>query len=286
MRDEIRYDLMQIPNEKILRERLKKIKHFALDMDGTIYIDLHIFDWTIPFLSFLKSSKIGYTFLTNNPTKSLADYLKHLRQMGIFATKDELSTSVGATINYLRFNHPNVKKLFLLATESMISEFEQEGFISTSNSVEDKPDALIVSFDSSLKYDRLCRAAWWAKQGIFYIATNPDRVCPTNLPTVLVDCGSICASIEYATNKKPDFVVGKPNPQMIEALIQKHNLKRDEIAMVGDRIYTDIQMAKNANVLSILVLSGEACPEDVMKAPFKPDIVVKNLFSLVELIKN
>lgn len=266
-------------------EQLKNIKHFALDMDGTIYNGSTLFPFTNDFLNYLKANGIGYSFLTNNPSKSTTDYLKHLEKMGIPATKEEMYTSAVATINYIKNHHPAIKKLFILGTPSMVKEFEDAGFISTTDSADDKPDALVVGFDTSLVYPRLCRAAYWASQQLPYFATNPDWVCPTDQPNILVDCGSICACIEGATKRKPDVVIGKPDPQMLDGIIYKYNLKPNEIAMVGDRIYTDVQMAKNAGALGILVLSGEATSADVEQSTVKPDIVAKNLAEIQELLQ-
>ena len=274
---------MTIPSN--IKEQLKNIKHFALDMDGTIYNGSTLFPFTNIFLNYLKTNGIGYSFLTNNPSKSTADYLKHLEKMGIPVTEEEMYTSAVATINYIKNHHPAIKKLFILGTPSMVKEFEDAGFISTADSAEDKPDALVVGFDTSLIYTRLCRAAYWASQQLPYFATNPDWVCPTDQPNILVDCGSICTCIEAATSRKPDIVIGKPDPGMLDGIIQKYDLKPDEIAMVGDRIYTDVQMAKNAGALGVLVLSGEATALDVQQSTVKPDIVAKDLSELQELVQ-
>lgn len=267
-----------------IKEQLKNIKHFALDMDGTIYNGGTLFPFTNTFLNYLKENNINYSFLTNNPSKSTSDYLKHLEKMGIEATEEEMYTSAVATINYIKKNHPNFKRLFILGTPSMIKEFEAAGFISTDDNAEDRPDALVVGFDTSLVYSRLCRAAYWASQQLPYLATNPDWVCPTDQPNILVDCGSICTCIEAATKRKPDVVIGKPDPQMLDGIIYKYKLKPNEIAMVGDRIYTDVQMAINAGALGILVLSGEATNADVAASEVKPPIVAKDLAEIQQLL--
>ncbi len=267
-----------------MREELKHIKHFALDMDGTIYNGSTLFPFTNDFLNYLKNNGIGYSFLTNNPSKSTADYLKHLEKMGISATAEEMYTSAVATINYIKNHHPQIKRLFILGTPSMVKEFEEAGFVSTSDSADDRPDALVVGFDTSLIYSRLCRAAYWASQSLPYIATNPDWVCPTDQPNILVDCGAICACIEGATKRKPDVVIGKPDPQMLDGILKKYNLKSSEIAMVGDRLYTDVQMAINAGALGVLVLSGEATSIDVEQSTVKADIVARDLAELQEFI--
>lgn len=272
------------PVGKELSEKLKKIKHVALDMDGTIYNGSTLFPFTKGFLADLKAAGINYSFLTNNPSKNRADYLMHLQKMGIAAEPDEMYTSALATIAYLKREHPTVKRLFILGTPSMVAEFEEQGFISTADDASDIPDAVVVGFDTTLDYKRLCRAAWWVSRKLPYVATNPDWVCPTDQPIILVDCGAICACIEAATNRKPDAVIGKPDPQMLDGILDRFGLAADEIAMVGDRLYTDVKMANLAGALGVLVLSGEAQLADVQSSEVKADVIADHLGKFGELL--
>ncbi len=269
---------------KELAHRLGRLRHVALDMDGTIYMGSRLFPWTHKFLADLEAHGIGYSFLTNNPSKSVEDYLAALAQMGIECGRERIYTTTIATIAYLRTHHPSAHRLFLLGTPSMVRQFEEAGYESVADSPEERPDALVVAFDKTLTYERLCRAAWWAKEGVPYIATNPDRVCPTNEPTVLVDCGSICRCIEHATGRTPDITLGKPDARMLDGIKQRYGLEADEIAMCGDRIYTDIAMARNAGAFGVLVLSGESTEADVAAAGEKPDLVVPSLAEFGELL--
>ncbi len=275
--------------------KLSKIKHVALDMDGTIYLGSNIFPYTLDFLQRLTDAGITYSFLTNNPTRSVADYLKKLEKLGIIAEEKNMYTTSLATIDYIKANHPEAKRLFMLGTPSMQEQFILSGFEACEDSPEDRPDVLVVAFDSTLTYERLCRAAWWASQGVPYVATNPDRVCPTDLPTVLVDCGSLQKCIEHATGRKPDIVLGKPDPTMLDGIRQHMGLEPEEIAMVGDRIYTDTAMAHNAGAFGVLVLSGEttietalAVAEDARTNPapefFPPDLIVRDIAELGDLL--
>lgn len=278
-----RYRSVWSPAE--LRERLRRIRHVALDMDGTIYMGMSLFPCTQPFLAGLREAGIGYSFLTNNPSKSIADYLHKLEAMGIPARREEMYTTALATIDYIRAHHPAARRLFLLGTPSMISEFEAAGFVSAEDSADDRPDVIVAAFDMTLRYERLCRAAWWISQGVPYIATNPDRVCPTDQPTVLVDCGSICACLEHATGRRPDITLGKPDPNMLSGILTRNGLQPDQIAMVGDRIYTDVEMARNAGAVGVLVLSGETTLDAAEKAGHQPDIIAQNIGVLGEMLR-
>jgi len=268
-----------------MKNRLKAIRHVALDMDGTIYRGNTLFETTGPFLALLRELGLSYTFLTNNPSKSVTDYLDHLREIGVPATEDQLYTSTQATIEYLQDTYPKIKKIFALGTPSMCEQFSQAGFELMADTPHAEPDAVVVGFDSTLTYPGLCRAAWWITQGKPYFATNPDRVCPTDQPTVLVDCGSICAALEAATHIAPTAVLGKPDPAMIRGILHRHSLQPANLAMVGDRLYTDIAMARRAGAVGVLVLTGETTAAQAEKYSPPPDLVVASLAEFGALLR-
>ncbi len=278
----VRYQAVR--SEQELYKLLPGIKHVALDMDGTIYKGNTLFPFTVPALEALRELNIGYSFLTNNSSRSTAEYFVHLRGLGIPATMEQIYTSTRATIKYLQIHHPDVKKLFILGTPGMISEFEEAGFISTDDNAGDRPEAVVAGYDSTLVYSRLCRAAWWISQGLLYLATNPDRVCPTDKPVVLVDCGSICTCLEHATGRAPDVVTGKPDSRMLEGILATYNCFPDQVAVVGDRIYTDMKLAFNAKATGVLVLSGESDLGTVERSDLKPDVITEDISVFVKML--
>jgi len=261
----------------MIEARLKAIRHVALDMDGTIYRGGTLFETTGPFLLLLKEMGIGYTFLTNNPSKSVSDYLAHLGELGVDASKEQLYTSAQATIEFLRDERPGLKRLFVLGTPSMARQFTEAGFVLLPDSPEAEPDAVVVGFDLTLTYSRLCRAAWWISRGKPYFGTNPDRVCPTDEPTVLVDCGALIAALQTATGRAPELVFGKPDPSMIRGILHRHALKPSQLAMVGDRLYTDMDMAHRSGALGVLVLTGETTAAEAAAHKPAPDLVLSGL---------
>jgi HAD superfamily hydrolase (TIGR01450 family) len=273
-----------MPDDPLI-QRLCKIRHVALDMDGTIYTGKKLFPTTLPFLNLLKELGIPHTFLTNNPSKSVAEYLAHLDGMGIQATADQLYTSTQATIDFLRRHYPQVRRLFVLGTLGLFRELENAGFELTADDPNAPPDAVLAGFDTTLTYSRLCRAAWWIARGKFFFATNPDRVCPTDEPTVLVDCGSITAALEKATGRGPHAVPGKPDPAMLQGILSRRSLAPENLAMVGDRLYTDMEMAHRTGALGVLVLTGEATAAEAENHVPKPDLIVPTLAELAKLLE-
>lgn len=252
---------------------LSRIRHVVLDMDGTIYKGSRLFPCTPPFLERLRRLGIGYTFLTNNSSRSRVDYIEKLRRMGIDIESDQIYTSADCTIDYLRADLPAVRRLAILGTPSLCREFESAGFTPDWEA----PEAVVVGFDTTLDFERLCRAAWWIDQGLPFIATHPDLICPTDEPTVLVDCGAICAALSAATGGKTPVVLGKPSPSMLHLVGERHGLASGEMAMVGDRLYTDVAMAQRAGAVSVLVLTGEATREEALAMTPPPDLILEDV---------
>ena len=262
---------------------LSKLRHIAFDMDGTIYKGKKLFPYTLKAFDLLDSCGVSYTYLTNNSSLSAKDYIKKVNSFGLRGGAENLYTSSLATLAYIRKHHPEWRTVYLLGTESLKIEFREAGYKIVDDSEE--PDFVVVAFDTDLTFAPFCKSAWWIKQGKPYFATHPDKICPTDLPTVLVDCGAICDCIASATGRTPDKVFGKPDRSMIDGIMEQHGLKPDEIAMVGDRLYTDIEMACRAGVIGVLVLSGEATRSDLKASGLNPEIVVENILELAEKIK-
>jgi NagD protein len=258
---------------------LSLVRHVVLDMDGTLYKGAQLFAQSIPFLDTLQRLGIGHTFLTNNTSKSKTEYISKLRQMGIGAQPDAIYTPAESVFVYLRTHLPEVKRIAILGTPSLVQEFEEAGFTPTW----DSPEAVVVGFDTTLTFERLCRTAYWISHDMPFLATHPDLVCPTDEPTVLLDCGAICASLTAATGRNP-IVFGKPNPSILHELRDRLQFKSDEMLMVGDRIYTDMKMAREAGIPATLVLTGETRVEQISSLTLKPDFIVDDVGQLGELL--
>ncbi|MDR0869318.1 MAG: HAD-IIA family hydrolase [Planctomycetaceae bacterium] len=265
---------------------LKRIRHIAFDMDGTIYSGKTLFPWTKEAFEIIEKLGIGYTYLTNNSSRSVRDYLTKIRALGLTAAEENVFSSASATLAYINEHYPAVQRIFLLGTESLKDEFRRAGYRILDSASTEEAEMVIAAFDTSLNYEDLCKTAWLVKQGLPYLATHPDRICPTDQPTVLVDCGAVTACIEAATGRKPDKVPGKPDKAMLDGICAKHALKPEEIAMVGDRLYTDMEMARAAGAVGVLVLSGEATREDLERSGLKPEFVADNILTFAKMLEH
>ncbi len=253
-----------------LHEELRKIRHVVMDMDGTIYHGNKLFPTTLPFLERLKKLGIGFTFLTNNSSRSTDVYLEHLHRFGIHVPRECMLSSTGNTVDYLQRHHPGIRRLFLLGTDSFRAEMRASGF--TDCSMEEEPELVVTAFDTSLLYERLCKCAWWIKHGKPWIATHCDLECPTEKPTTLIDCGSVTACLEAVSGRKP-VVMGKPNRTMMETIFHRYSLMPEEVVMCGDRAYTDIQLAVNSGTFSAMIVSESQSKTGIPADSTPPGIV-------------
>jgi len=100
-----------------------------------------------------------------------------------------------------------------------------------------------------------------------------------------VDCGAVCAALEQAAGRRPDVVLGKPDPCMLRGIVHRHALAPEQLAMVGDRLYTDMAMARNAGALGVLVLTGETTKAAAARHSPPPDLVLSGLTELGERLQ-
>jgi HAD superfamily hydrolase (TIGR01457 family) len=260
---------------------LKDQKLFLFDMDGTLYLGDRLYSFTKELLATIKDKGKKYLFMTNNSSKSVADYVKKLAKLGIEATEEDFITSSQATAYYLKLHHKN-DRLYVCGTNSLKEELRKNGFVITEEL--DEVDCIVMGFDTELTFKKLedVSKLLLTRESIPYIATNPDYVCPTEYGSV-PDCGSVCDMIYNATKKRP-LVIGKPEALMPELAMQQHGFKKEETTVIGDRIYTDIKSGLKAGTNTILVLSGETTKEILDASEEKPHMVMQDASEMLPLI--
>ena len=264
-----------------MKELLSNIKLFLFDMDGTLYLGDILYDFTNELLSEIKKSGGRYMFMTNNSSKSVEAYIQKLDKLGIKAVKEDFITSSQATAFYLKKNHPTAT-LYVCGTKSLKDELIGEGFKITENV--DETECIVMGFDTELTFQKLHDVSFMlCTRDLPYIATNPDYVCPTEFGSV-PDCGSVCDMIYNATGKRP-VVIGKPEALMPQLAMERTGYGKQETAVIGDRIYTDIKSGINAGTVSVLVMSGETTQQILDESPDKPDIVLKDAGEIIPYLK-
>jgi len=260
-------------------EKLSTVRGFLLDMDGTFYLSDRLLEGALRFIDLLREQKKEFLFLTNNSSKHRRQYAEKISRLGLPIPEEFVLTSGEATALYLKSQHPGAN-LFVVGTPSLEEEFRQHGF----QLVEQEPDFLVLGFDTTLTYQKLWTLCDFVRTGIPYIATHPDFNCPTESGW-MPDVGAMIAFVKAATGREPDLVVGKPNRLIVDAASAKMNLPVDQLAMIGDRLYTDIALGQSSSILTVLVLSGETKVEDLTDSPFQPDYTFQNLAGVADWLE-
>lgn len=261
--------------EREIRERLSTVRCFVLDMDGTIYLGESLFPWTKDFLQAAERSGREICFFTNNSSKNTAAYRSKLHRMGIGVPGEKMLISNGVAADYMKLHHPGAR-VFVLGTPLLREELREMGL----DVVEDAPDAVLVGFDTTLEYGRLTKACDFIRAGLPAYGLNPDFNCPVENGGFIPDCGSIAKLIEASTGRVLSFF-GKPSPLTRAYIAKKTGFAESELAVVGDRLYTDIALADDSAMTSVLVLSGESKVSDIGTMPGKPDLIFENLGEII-----
>ena len=261
-------------NEK--PERLRRCRLFLLDMDGTLYLGDEVLPGAREFVSSLVRGGRRYIYLTNNSSRAAADYVERLRRLGFPCEARDVLTSGMAAARYLCERYPGAR-VCLVGTRALAREMESAGITLD----DERADVVLVGFDTELDYRKLERAVHFLRRGAPFIAANPDLVCPMPRGEALPDCGSICALLEKASGASPKYI-GKPERMLADLASELTGVPNSEICCVGDRLYTDIACAKNADAVSALVLSGETTPEMLQSSDIVPDYVFPGVRELGE----
>jgi len=252
---------------------LKSIRLFVLDMDGTFYLGNQLIEGSLEFLEKLKSTGRDFLFFTNNSSRDVSFYKKKLAGMGCFVEENQILTSGDVTIKYLTENYPGAS-VYLVGTSMLGETFRRAGI----RLVDDNPDIVVLGFDMTLTYEKIRKACTFIRNGSLFLATHQDINCPTE-DGFIPDCGSMCSMVEASTSIKPRFL-GKPLKETVDMIKLITGKSNEEIAFVGDRLYTDIAAAVNNGITGILVLTGETKLEDVEKSDIKPDFIFESLKAL------
>lgn len=261
--------------------KLKDKSVFLLDMDGTIYLGDKLIDGALEFLKKIKSVNKKYIFLTNNSSKNKLSYVEKLNNLGINASLDDIFTSGEATTIYLKNKLPN-GKVFLLGTKELEDEFINEGFEIVKERNKDV-DFVVLGFDTTLTYEKLWIACEYISEGVDYIATHPDFNCPLPEGKFMPDAGAMAAFIEASTEITPK-VIGKPNKEMVNALLEKYSVNFEDVVMVGDRLYTDIKMGEVSNISTVLVYSGETTRQMYKNSKIQADWEFDSVKDMINII--
>ena len=257
---------------------IQDVRCFLLDMDGTFYLGENLIPGSLDFIRRVEETGRDFLFLTNNSSHNADFYVQRLKRMGLNVGREKVLTSGEATAAVLLEEYPG-KRAFVLGNGFLLEEMREAGV----RVDQENPEIVVVGYDTTLDYKKMTAVCDLVRAGLPYIATHPDFNCPTETGFA-PDIGAIMAFIEASTGRRADLVVGKPHTGIVQAALRRTGLQVGQMAMVGDRLYTDVETGLKSGMLSILVMSGETTPEMLAAYPHKPDLVFDRLAEMIPLL--
>lgn len=254
---------------------------YVFDLDGTLYLGDHLLPGAAETVAAIRGHGAQVAFLTNKPLERPAAYAAKLTQLGIPAAPDEVVSSTDALTRYLLANARDAA-ILPIAEPLVVDLLHEAGLRTVGLDRPEDADVVVVSWDRTFDYAKLLAAFRAVRAGARIVATNPDPYCPSpdgDLP----DCAAMLAAIEASTGARAEAVVGKPSPHMSAALLDRLALPPTDTLLVGDRLLTDVRMAREAGMAAALVLTGATRRSALDGAAIQPDFVLDGVADIIPL---
>ena len=259
-------------------EELKNKTAFISDMDGVIYHGNNLLPGAAEFVRLLEERNLKYLFLTNSSERTPRELADKLFRLGVRVAPEHFYTSALATADFLSRQKPGCS-VFAIGEAGLTNALYEKGI--TMNDVD--PDYVVIGETRTYSFERLEKAVQLVLKGARLIGTNPDLTGPTERGIVPAT-GSLIAPIELSTGKKAYFI-GKPNPFMMRRAVKFLNAMSRETVIIGDRMDTDIIAGVEAEVDTVLVLSGVTQKEDIPRFAYTPKYTMTSLAELVDTLR-
>jgi len=256
---------------------LAKIRAFLLDLDGVVYRGNTPLPGAMEFVAELQARHVPFLFITNNSTRTPAQYVDKLSRMGLCVDEDRILTSALATAGYLADMAPRGTPIYVIGEAGLRQALREQGFVLTENHALAR--YVVVGHDTSLTWRKLAEATLAIRRGVPFIATNPDRTLPTEEGEV-PGTGAILAALEAASGVSP-LVIGKPETAIFQQALTRLGVRPEHVAVIGDRLETDILGGRRAGLRTIGLLSGVTTAEAFARANPAPDWVFEDLAALL-----
>jgi len=259
----------------MIRVPKRLFEAYIFDIDGTVCLGETLIPGAREAIGLLRDLGKHTIFLSNNTTRTRTAYARHLTELGIATSPDDVVNSSLVMIDYLNRFMPGAR-LLVIGEEALVADLESAGFTVADTGV----DAVIASFDRTFSYTKLQAAFDAIRGGARFFATNGDRYRPVRGGGE-PDAAAVIAAIEACTAQHCEEIVGKPSRRTLDYLCARLAQSASDCIVIGDRLETDIQMASNAAIASALVLTGATTPAMVKSSVIQPTYVLKTVADIV-----
>ena len=276
---------------------ISRKKAFVCDLDGTLFMGGDPIKPAVDFvIESTVSGRFSFFYLTNNPSKTPDEYIKKIAGAGIPVKPEQILTPLITLEAYIR--EKGYKSVYLIAGEKVkahMSERLADAGVAFEYDPE-RNELIALTYDKELSYAKLADAtALWNMRNVppspmcpvrtanrtpvDFVATHPDNCCPSERGPI-PDIGGMMKFLEITNGMKPSHVFGKPSPTLLKTVLDR--FAPEEIAVVGDRLYTDKAIADNSGVDFVCVLSGETSKEDLERYEGTPPAITVDTFNLID----
>ena len=252
---------------------------FLIDLDGVVYVGNTLVPGADDAIGRLRSRGKSVLFLTNDPRSSRDDYAAKLRGLGIDANPSEILTSGAATAQWVAREEGGAGRSgYVIGSPALEREMESAGLRLVTGDAGRAADVVVVGGHDRFDYEELRIAAQALRRGAAFYATGRDATFP--MPDgPWPATGAILAAVETAAGRRA-HVVGKPEPEMF-AVAREIVGQTARLAVVGDRLDSDILGGRRAGLATVLVLTGSTTEAEAEAASPAPDFVIADLTGLV-----
>jgi NagD protein len=253
----------------------KPIACWLTDMDGVLVHEGRLIPGADAFIARLAETGTPFLVLTNTSIYTPRDLRFRLLHTGIDVPVESIWTSALATATFLDDQRPE-GSAYVVGEAGLTTALHEIGYVLT----ESEPDYVVLGETRTYSFEAVTTAIRLIRAGARFVATNPDPTGPSS-EGVLPATGSVAALMSRATGVEP-YYVGKPNPLMMRAALNRLSAHSETTVMVGDRMDTDVIAGLEAGLRTVLVLTGITGADEVERFPYRPSRVVSSIADLVD----
>ncbi len=255
---------------------LKDKKGFICDMDGVIYYENQLLPGVKKFVEWLYQENKKFLFLTNSSERSPKELQLKMNRLGLDIDESHFYTSALSTAAYLAKQKPGCTA-YVIGEPGLMNALYSAGI--AMNDV--NPDYVVVGETNNYNFSSIRKAVILLQNGAQLIGTNSDLTGPGKDGVIMPACRALVAPIELATGKQA-YYLGKPNPLMMRCGLNILGCDEEDIAIIGDRMDTDIVAGIESEIDTVLVLSGVTKKEDLERFPYRPQYVLKGVYEVMD----
>ncbi|WP_422482226.1 HAD-IIA family hydrolase [Pleomorphochaeta sp. DL1XJH-081] len=255
-------------------EQIRSKQAFICDMDGVIYHGNRLLPGVKKFIDWLKEENKRFLFLTNSSERSPLELKLKMRRLGMELDVDHFYTSALATAGFLASQVP-LGTAYVIGEAGLINALYEVGY--SMNDI--NPDYVVVGESKTYNYETVIKAVSLVRNGARLIGTNPDTSGPSE-GGIVPATGSLILPIAKTAGVEPYFI-GKPNPVMMRQALKRLERKREDTAIIGDRMDTDVVSGIESGIDTVLVLSGVSDKETPARFAYRPLLVLDSVGTLV-----